>query len=515
VAGDYLLAIDNGTQSVRALLFDLKGNLEVKYRVPIEPYFSEQPGWAEQHPQYYWDSLCRACQGLWSITDIPKSRIAAAALTTQRSTVINLDKKGNALRPAIVWLDQRRTNGLKPVGGFWGLGFKLTGMTDTVAYLQAEAEANWIRIHQPDIWSKTHKYLLLSGYLTYRLTGRYVDSVSSQVGYIPFDYKGLRWSSPLDWKWQAVPVAPSMLPELVPPAQPLGTITREAARMTGIPEGMPLIAAAADKACEVIGAGCLEPHIGCLSYGTTATINTTHRKYVEAIPLIPPYPAAIPGAYSLEIMIYRGYWMVSWFKQEFADREQRIAEEQGIEPEFLFDELVRQVPPGSHGLILQPYWSPGLKLPGPEARGAIIGFGDVHNRAHIYRAILEGLAYALREGKERSERRSGIPITELRAAGGGSQSDAAMQLTADIFGMPVARPHVYETSGLGAAIDAAVGVKLFPDFESAIGAMTHRGKVFTPDEKMKGIYDRLYRKVYMQMYRKLKPLYEEINRIVS
>jgi sugar (pentulose or hexulose) kinase len=105
--------------------------------------------------------------------------------------------------------------------------------------------------------------------------------------------------------------------------------------------------------------------------------------------MIPPYPAAVPGAYSLEVQINRGYWMVSWFKREFGLREQRIAEERGIAPEELFDELVRAIPPGSMGLVLQPYWSPGVKVPGPEAKGAVIGFGDVHTRAHLYRAILE------------------------------------------------------------------------------------------------------------------------------
>lgn len=308
---------------------------------------------------------------------------------------------------------------------------------------------------------------------------------------------------------------PSLLPDLVPPAGQLGVVTPEAAGQTGIPEGLPVIAAAADKACEVIGAGCLDPHIGCLSYGTTATINTTHKKYVEAIPLIPPYPAAVPGAYSLEFMIYRGYWMVNWFKKEFAQHEQRIAQERGIEPEALFDELVNSVSPCCRGLMLQPYWSPGLKVPGPEAKGAIIGFCDVHNRAHIYRAILEGLAYALHDGKERSEKRSGIPITELRVSGGGSQSDAAMQLTADIFGLPTARPHIYETSGLGAAIDAAVGLGLHPDFDTALSKMTRVGHVFKPDPKTSDMYDKLYRRVYQKMYRRLKPLYEEICDIVK
>jgi sugar (pentulose or hexulose) kinase len=513
--GDLILAIDNGTSSVRALLFDLSGSLVAKSRVVIEPYFSEQPGWAEQHPSYFWESVCQACQQLWAQTDFPKAAIKGVALTTQRATVVNVDKNGEPLRPAILWLDQRRTEGLKPVGGLWGIAFKATRMTDTVAYLQAEAEANWIRTHQPGIWSQTHKYLFLSGYLTYRFTGRFVDSVGCQVGYVPFDYKGLAWAGPRDWKWQAVPMDPSVLSELVRPTETLGEITPDAAAATGIPAGLPLIAAAADKACEVIGAGCLQPHVGCLSYGTTATINTTHRKYVEVIPLIPPYPAAVPGAYSLEIQIFRGYWMVNWFRQEFGHREEIIAEKRGIEPEALFDELVGQVPPGSMGLILQPFWSPGIKVPGPEAKGAVIGFGDVHTRAHIYRAILEGLAYALREAKERTERRSKIPITELRVAGGGSQSDAAMQLTADIFGLVTSRPHVYEASGLGAAIDAAVGLGLHPDFEAAIREMTHVGQVFEPNPEARAIYDNLYRRVYQRMYERLKPLYEEIRQITG
>ena len=388
----------------------------------------------------------------------------------------------------------------------WGLIFNVIGLSGTVAYLQAEAEANWIRTHQPEIWKKTHKYLFLSGFLTQRLTGRFADSVGCQVGYVPFDYKRLGWAKAGDWKWQALAVIwPCEL--RIQMQRSIGPQNEQLTR--------PLVAAAADKACEVIGAGCLDPHVGCLSYGTTATINTTHAKYVEAIPLIPPYPAAVPGRYSLEIQIYRGYWMVSWFKQQFGEHETRIAAERGIEPEALFDELVAQVPPGSMGLTLQPYWSPGLREPGPEAKGAIIGFGDVHTRAHVYRAILEGLAYALREGKERCERRSRVPITELRVSGGGSQSDAAMQLTADIFGLPTARPHLYETSGLGAALDAAVGLKLHPDFATAVREMTRVGRVFEPEARARATYDALYRRVYTRMYKKLRPLYGEIRRITG
>ncbi len=515
MAKEFILALDAGTQSARALIFDLQGQPVHKTRIPITPYVSPQPGWAEQDPDVYWDALAAACQQLWRERPDLRETIAGVALTTQRATVINVDAQGRPLRPAIVWLDQRRTAGLKPVRGVWGVAFALTGMSETVAYLQAEAEANWIQRHQPEVWNATHKYLYLSGYLTYRLTGRFVDSVGCQVGYLPFDYKALTWSKPWAWKWRAVPVDPALLVELAPPAAPLGEITAAAAEATGIPQGLPLIAAAADKACEVIGSGALDPHIGCLSYGTTATINTTQKRYVELIPLIPPYPAAVPDAYSLELQIYRGYWMVSWFKQEFAHEERQLAKQRGVEPEVLFEQLLAEAEPGARGLLLQPYWSPGIKVPGPEAKGAIIGFGDIHTRAHLYRAILEGLAYGLREGMERTVRRSGIPITELRVSSGGSQSNAAMQITADIFGLPATRPHTYETSGLGAAIDAAVGLGLHPNFEAAVAAMTHKGDTFEPNPATRELYDALFNRVYKRMYRRLKPLYEDIREITG
>ena len=511
----YVLAIDNGTQSVRALLFDLQGNLLGKGKVELQAYYSTQPGWAEQDPDYYWRKLGEACQQLWAQTGIDRSLIRGVSLTTQRGTLINVDAQGQALRPAILWLDQRQCEPEGGIKGPWGWLFKLIGAEATVDYFRAQAEANWIAQHQPDIWAATDKFLLLSGFLSHRLTGRFVDSVGCCVGYLPFDFKHLRWAAPRDWKWQALAVRAQQLPRLYKPGEELGRITAEASRHTGIPEGLPLIAAGSDKACEVLGSGVVEATTACLSYGTTATITTTRSRYLETVPLIPPYPAAVPDHFNCEVMIYRGYWMVSWFKREFGLREVQQAREQGLEPEQLFDALVNAVPPGSMGLTLQPYWSPGIREPGTEAKGAMIGFGDVHTRAHIYRAILEGLAYALRQGKERIEKRSGTPVTRLRVAGGGSQSDAAMQLTADIFGLPAERPHVYEASGLGAAIACAVGLGLHADFATAIAAMTRIGDVFEPDPQAQRTYERLYKEVYLRMYRQLKPLYQSIRDITG
>jgi sugar (pentulose or hexulose) kinase len=505
-----VLSIDAGTQSIRAVLVDIKGDLHDLVKIPIEPYFSDKPGWAEQDPDYLWKILCAACKKLMSITCVPKESIKGVTITTQRNTMINLDKNGKPLRPAIIWLDQRKAKIDGFPSGLIRFGLRAVNFLHTVEHVITECESNWIRQNQPDIWKNTHKYLFLSGFFNYRMTGEYFDSTGNIVGYVPFNYKTQTWASGSDLKWRMFPMDKSLLPGLVKPSEILGHVTKKASIETGIPAGLPVVASAADKACEVLGSGCGSPDVACLSYGTTATIETTNSKYVEITPFMPPYPSAIAGFYNTEVMVYRGFWMVSWFMKEFGISETQIAAKKGVNPEKLFDEEILKIPPGSMGLMLQPYWSPGVRIPGPEAKGAIIGFGDVHTRSHVYRAILEGLAYALKEGAIRTEKRNKVRINRLIVSGGGAQSRVAMQITADIFGIRAERPHTSETSALGAAIDAAVGLGLFPDFESAVKSMTRIGESYDPIPSNNAMYNELFERVYLKMYKRLQPLYSEI-----
>ena len=512
--GDLILVFDAGTQSIRAALINLQGDICHMVKTPIEPYFSPQPGWAEQEPAYYWENLAATSRNLLSSDKVDSDRIAGVTVTSQRATVINLDINGQPLRPAIVWLDQRKADMAHNLSPFLRGALKAVNKYAIVEKAIRECKSNWMRQNQPELWEKTHKFLVLSGFLIHRLTGEYRDSSGSMVGYLPFDFKKHRWANPHDMKWKLFPMDPAVLPELVAPGDLLGTITRKASEDTGIPEGLPVIAAATDKACEVLGAGCRSPEIACLSYGTTATVNTANDRYVEVKAFVPPFPSALPGAYNMEAMVYRGFWMVSWFKAQFGLREQQIAEKRGVAPEVIFDELIQDIPPGAMGLTLQPYWSPGINTDA-DAKGAIIGFGDVHTRAHIYRAILEGLGYGLKDGMLALQKRNRVPVEALRVSGGGSQSNAAMQITADIFDLPAQRPHTYETSALGAAIDAAVGLKLQPDFDTAIRAMTRVTDVFEPIPRNRDLYHALYERVYRKLYGRLKPIYNEIRAITG
>lgn len=511
MAADLILALDNGTQSLRALLFDASGKLHGKASVGLQ-YQRPLPDRCEADPDLFWQALTDACQQLWQRFPEARARLAAITLTTQRSTVIALDQHDQPVHPAIIWMDQRRLrpDQIPPIGGLWDLAFKLVGVAPTVAGFQADCEAGWLRTEVPDAYGRIRRYGLLSAFLSYKLTGEWRDAVGGQVGYLPFDFKRQRWAAPGDWKWRACPVAPDWLPELVPAGGELGRIHASAAAVTGIPAGLPFIAAAADKACEVLGSGCLEPDIACLSYGTTATVNLSANRHIAPLPFLPAYPAAAPRHWTAEYQIYRGYWLVSWFRDQFGQVEQSRAAREGGVPEQFFDELVNAVPAGAEGLILQPYWSPGVREPGPEARGAVIGWADHHTRAHLYRAILEGIAYGLRQGLENLERRGRVRVERLRVSGGGSQSDAALQLTADIFNRPAERLAEYETSGLGAAINAAVALGWHRDHASALPAMTRVSRVFLPRADTAQRYEHLYQRVYRPLYRRLQPLYREL-----
>ncbi len=502
-----ILAIDFGTQSARALAYKQSGECLAKHQLPLDQYQHPEPGWTEHDVEGFWTLLSSSCQGLWA-QGVDPSEIAAVVVTTQRATVINLDERGRPLRPAIIWTDQRRSPPRGRLPWIWRALFALLRIRPIVENLEAEAEANWLERHQPELLAKTAHFLLLSGYLNYRLTGEFKDSAGSQVGYVPFDFKKQDWCADSDWKWHSMAIKRYMLPTLVSVGKTLGAVTAEAAEAMGLPEGVPVIAGAADKACEVLGVGALEAGVASVSCGTTATINTTRSQYAEVVPFMPAYPAALPEHFNTEIQVFRGFWMVSWFLEQFGEAERRQAAERGVPAETLLDELLAQTEPGAGGLVLQPFWNPVLGETGSEGRGSIIGFKDFHTRAHVYRALIEGLAFALRSGRERIERRTKTPISCIRLSGGGAQSDQVAQIVADVLNLPVERFDDCEASGRGAAIVGAAAMGWYPSISAASEAMVGETRRIPPDPEAAKRYEVLYESQYRPLYGKLKSLFE-------
>jgi sugar (pentulose or hexulose) kinase len=509
----YVLTVDFGTQSVRAIIFDNSGETVAKKKIEYDPYFSINPGWAEQYPETYWKGMCNALKSLKLHHAAVFRNIDALVITTLRDSAVNMDVHGKVIRPSLLWLDQRMAYSPSTLMLLEKYLFRIIGFHQSVELIHRNSKSNWIIENEPEIWDKTHKYLLISGYIHYRLTGEFVDSIANQVAHIPFDYKGKKWAHPIDFKWRLFNINRSMLPVLVRSGDIIGEVSAKASKETGLRRGLHIVAGGSDKGCETVGAGCIDETMANISFGTTASVQITTKKYIEVVRFIPPFPALIPDAYNPEVEVYRGYWMVNWFKNEFGMKEVAEAKRRKVSPESLLDRLLHEVPPGCHGLMLQPLWSPDIL--NPEAKGSIIGFGDIHNRSYIYRSIIEGINYSLHDGVDRIEKKTSTRIQAITVSGGGSQSDDICQITADMFNRIVKKSNTHETSGLGASIAGFVGLKEFSSWTEAIQAMVKYKKEFFPNKENAKLYTELYSNVYKRIYSKLQPLYRTISKITG
>ncbi|HRX13558.1 MAG TPA: FGGY-family carbohydrate kinase [Eubacteriales bacterium] len=509
-----VLTFDCGTQSMRALIFDRDGNIVAKsqYKYP-QAYHSPEPGWTEQSMDVYWESLIKTSKEIAEKYPEEMKKIICVTITPFRDSYTCVDKEGNFLRDVIVWLDQREAKCCEPLPLSSRIAFSLVGMTEALNVQRKITKSNWIKENQPEIWAKTYKYISVGCALNYLLTGQMKESVASNIGHVPFDYKNKKWKSTNDIQFSMFGIETEKLCELVEPLGTIGYVTEDASKLTGIPKGLPLIATGSDKGCETLGSGVTDNESASLSFGTSSTIQFSTSKYVEPIPLLPAYPAVIPNLYNPEVQIYRGYWMVTWFLKEFAQKEVVMAKEMGCAAEDLLNKYLEQVPAGCNGLMVQPYWAPQLKQ--PEGRGAIIGFNSSHTRVHIYRAIIEGIGFALYDAMLNLEKRTGNKIKYVSAAGGGSQSDTICQITADMFGLPVRRIQTYEATGLGSSIAGFVGMGVYKDFDEAMSKMVHYQPLILPDEKNHAVYQKLYNDVYKGTYNRLRPLYLKLYDILK
>ena len=507
-----VLTLDFGTQSVRTALINKSGDIVYLSKKAYKPVsFALKKGYAEQFADFYWDNLVECLKKLSKESLENLGDIVAMTVTTFRDSAVLLDENNKPIRPVILWMDQRLAEAKEKIPALHRFAFKLVGMMDTVNMNRTRTIAHWIKENEPETWAKTKKYVNISTYINYKLTGELADSPGGLTGHYPLNYKKSEWYKEGAMKGRIFGIPQRMLPRVVKPGEVIGRLSDDIAKECGLPKGIRLIATGSDKGCETIGLGCLTPDIGALSYGTACTIEVSNPKYHEPEPFLPAYAAAVPDLYNMDVQIYRGYWMLRWFASEFAMELEKEAKEKELPIEAILDGWINDVGIGSDGLIMQPYWGPGLAR--PLAKGALLGFSSVHTRKHIYRAIVEGIAFALREGLESIEKSQKHKVKELRISGGGSLSDEICQITADIFGLEISRCQTIESTSLGAAIATFTAVKEFKDVHEAVKSMSKVGDTFKPDKTNHRIYDEIYHKVYLKVYPRLKPLNIEINNL--
>lgn len=508
---EMILTFDVGTQGARALLVDKEGNVVDKQKHTYEqPYYSLNPNWAERDPEKYWEAICENSLALKARNEDIWGDIIAVTCTCIRATAVCLNKDGKPVRDAIVWLDKREETKIPPVSMKNRAIFKAAGLTDVIETLRTHMFCNWLAVNEPENWEKTYKYGLLSTYFNVRFTGVMKDSVANMCGIVPFDTQKGRWYPKSDFHRELYMVDDDKLLELVKPGTILGNITKEASEETGVPEGLPYIVTGSDKMCETFGLSCTKSDTASVSLGTLSSIQVPNDKYFTIKKVLPPYPS-VTGNYLNELQTYRGFWLVSWFKEQFGHKEVEEAKALGVIPEKLLDAQLKTVPPGCDGLIMQPTLTPDAVT--PNARGVFLGLTEVHTKMHFYRAVGEGIAFTLYDGLKTLEKAGKNEVKKIFIAGGGSNSEDMCQIMADVMGIPVYRIQTDEACGLGSSILGFVSMGVYKDNDEAIKAMVRVRDCFTPDKETHKLYDRIYQDVYRKMFNKLVKLYRNIDRI--
>lgn len=508
MGNDYVLVLDCGTQSMRCIVYDSEGKLLGLEKVKYPKYYQNDEGFVEMHPDVFWDSAVKSVQKFWESNPEIMKNVKAITLASQRVTSVFVDKEGKPLRNAISWMDTRKTKTNFKISSIQKQMYKAIKAWDIVDSYNRLCPYHWVSINEPEVIKNTHKLLFLSTYINFKLTGQFKDSVTSAIGYIPFSRKRLDWAHKTDLESLVFHVKKEHLFCLVDPGELIGRLTLESAKQLNLPEGIPVVAAGSDKACETLGVGCLDVTKASVSLASMVTVETTTDKYMPLYNLGTVYPAALKGKYNPELGIHRGFWLISWFIEEFAELEKNECKARNCSIEHLLNEKLDKVPPGADGLLLQPYWMSDVRHPG--ASGTLIGLDDRHTRIHFYRALVEGLGYSIKEGINSIEAKTNKKVEKIGLSGGGAQSSILCQLLADIFNKPVYVVQSHETTGLGAAILGYVYLKKYNSVEDAVQNMVKETRVYEPDVELAKRYDELYNQVYKLTYKRLQPVYKKM-----
>ncbi|RII15878.1 Autoinducer 2 kinase LsrK [Streptomyces sp. YIM 130001] len=449
----YFIGIDNGSQSSKVTVFDTHGRTVSEGRQALRPYDTPRPGVVEHPGDDLWESITAAARQAMDAFPGDPADIAGVGLCTIRFCRAVLRDDGTLAQPVMSWMDER-------------VGRPYEAVDPAAAYVTTS-----------------------SGYLTHRMTGQFRDTAANYAGIWPLDPLRCDWSQdPTAFEKSGMPR--EMLLDLVQPGDVLGRVTADCARATGIPEGLPVVATANDKAVEALGCGLDSPDTLLLSLGTYVAGMAVGDRYVSDASAFWTNYACLPGAYLYESEgVRRGMWTVSWYRDLLGEEAAAGARAAGLSVEDHLNAEAAKVPPGSDGLLTVLDWL--APDDAPFRRGSILGFDGRQGRYHVYRSILEGLALTLGAAGHRMADELGGHYDELVVSGGGSHSDLMMGILADVFGVPARRAGTDSAAGLGAAICAAVACGAYADFPSAVSAMVHPGATFRPDAERHALYERL------------------------
>jgi len=490
----YVISVDCSTTGSKAIVWDQLGNVIAEGRQEM-PLSIPNDGWGEQNPEDWWGATRFAIKQ--AVEKAGSVNIEAIGLTHQRESFVCLDKNGRAIRPAMLWLDTRAHQEVKQFG---------TSEVHTSTGKPANPTPSfyklmWLQANEPEVLQQTAIVADVHTYLSYRLTGKFISPAASVDPMGVLDLKTSQYSPAI---LKTLGITEQQLPKICNSGEAIGFLTPEAAAELGLSEDVLIVAGGGDGQCAGLGAGVVEPGIGYLNLGTGLIAGVYTEEYRPSY----AYRAmmgTIAGSVNYEFFVGAGTYLVNWFK-----KHQNLGDTEGKSPEQYWNDRAAEVPIGSQGLFTLPYWN-GALTPywDQNARGAVVGYSGIHGNEHLFRSILEGIAFELRVCLDSASATLREPLSCLITMGGGARSPLWCQMLADILRIPISIAKSEESTALGAGMLAFAAVGAYPDARSAAKAMSGRGHTYEPNLENALEYDK-YFEIYRSLYPALKPVFESL-----
>jgi xylulokinase len=494
-----LLGIDIGTGGTRAVLIDETGRVIGSATAEHQPISAPHRGWAEQAPDDWWAAACKAVPQCLANAKATVDEVESVGLTGQMHGLVMLDADGKVLRPALIWCDQRTEEECREITekiGAKGL-IELTANPALTGFTLPKIW--WVQKHEPEIWKRVKKIMLPKDYVRFRLTGAHAIDVADASGTLILDVVNRRWSKEM---MAASNLSEEMLPKVLESQEISGKISEAGAKASGLKAGIPVVAGAGDQAAGAVGMGIVRPGAVSATIGTSGVVfAATASPEFDPKGRIHTFCHAAPKRWHVMGVTQAAGFSLRWFRDQFG-----AGGDSSRDPyDRLMDEA-SHAPAGSDGVLWAPYLM-GERTPhlDPNARGALVGLSSTHTRAHVVRAILEGVAYSLRDTLTIFADLK-LPTESIRLGGGGARGGLWRQIQADVYGMPVDIVEAEQGPAYGAALLAGVGVGVWSSVDEACDTAVRVATRVQPNSASAAVMNKQYA-AYRTLYPALREIY--------
>lgn len=504
-----LLGIDIGTSGTKTLLIDESGKTLASATAEY-PLLTPRPGWAEQEPEEWWRATVATIRAALAKSGLTGRDVGGVGLSGQMHGSVFLDRNNRVLRPALLWCDQRTAAQCAWITEKVGPERVVELTANPVLTGFTAPKVIWVRQNEPEVYRQIAKVLLPKDYVRFRLTGEYHTEVSDASGTSFFHVRERRWATEL---LDAIEVPRDWMPEVHESPVVSARVSAEAAEATGLAVGTPVVGGGGDQAAGAVGNGIVEPGIVSSTVGTSGVVFAfAQQPTVDPGLRVHTFCHAVPGAWHVMGVMLSAGGSLRWYRDALAHPESAFARIVGVDPYEVIAQTAAAAEPGCEGLLFLPYLTgERTPYPDPNARGVFFGVTLRHDKRHLARAVLEGIAFGLRDSFEILDAMQ-VPIDQVRASGGGAKSALWRQIQADVTGREHVTINVDEGPAFGVALLAGVGTGVWASVSEACRTTIRLVDRSTPNATNQAVYEKLY-PIYRSLYAALKEPFAAVARI--